>query len=87
MKILSHTHTHSHTHSHTHTHTHTALQLLSQFSRGPSGPLSGVWPTIGYLQNLGPESIDLILEYSKWVIKVRLRIEKNKDFSKASLYS
>ena len=43
---------HAHSHlppTHTH-HTHTALQLLSQFSRGPTGPLSGVWTTIDYLQ-------------------------------------
>ena len=48
----------------------TALQLLSQFSQGPAGPLSDVWPTVGYLQNLGSAHIEDILEYSKWVIKV-----------------
>jgi hypothetical protein len=32
--------------------------------------LSGVDPTITYLQNLGAKHLDLILDYSKWVIKV-----------------
>ena len=44
--------------------------MLKQFSKGPVSALSDVWPTIGYLQNLRGEHIDLILEYSKWVIKV-----------------
>jgi hypothetical protein len=48
----------------------TALQMLKQFSKGPVSALSDVWPTISYLQNLRGEHIDLVLEYSKWIIKV-----------------
>ena len=44
--------------------------MLKQFSKGPVSALSGVWPTISYLQNLRGEHIDLILEFSKWIIKV-----------------
>ena len=47
-----------------------ALELLHQFHKGPTGPLSGVWPTIDYLQNLTKDHIDLILKYSKWVLKL-----------------
>jgi hypothetical protein len=46
-----------------------ALTLLSQFRRGPTDTLKGVWPTTEYLQSLGSEYIPLILEYSEWVIK------------------
>ena len=45
-----------------------ALDLLSQLHKGPTGPLSGVSPTIDYLQNLGKENLDLVLSYSKWVL-------------------
>lgn len=45
-----------------------ALDLLYKFQEGPYAALSGVWSTIDYLQNLGCENIDLILEYSKWVL-------------------
>ena len=47
-----------------------ALQQLEQFSSGPNSPLTGVEPTIKYLQNLGAKYIDVILENSQWVIKV-----------------
>lgn len=47
-----------------------ALELLHQFHKGPTGPLSGVWPTIDYLQNVTKDHIDLILKYSKWVLKL-----------------
>ncbi len=47
-----------------------ALQLLHQFSSGLIAPLTGIWATVDYLQNLGANQIDLILEYSKWIIKV-----------------
>ena len=46
--------------------------MLKQFSKGPVSALTGVWPTIGYLQNLRGEHIDLVLEYSKWIIKVSI---------------
>jgi hypothetical protein len=46
-----------------------ALTLLSQFRKGPTETLKGVWPTIDYLQSLGSEHTPLILEYSIWVVK------------------
>ena len=45
-----------------------ALDLLSQFHKGPTTALSGVLPTIEYLQNLGTDNLDLVLSYSKWVL-------------------
>ena len=46
-----------------------ALELLSKFRDGPTGPLSGVQPTIQYLQGLGKDNIDLIFAHSKWVLE------------------
>ena len=46
-----------------------ALELLTQFHKGPAVALSGVWPTIEYLQNLGTDNLDLILSYSRWVLQ------------------
>eukprot|EP00092_Neocalanus_flemingeri_P080994 GFUD01101091.1.p1 GENE.GFUD01101091.1~~GFUD01101091.1.p1 ORF type:complete len:856 (+),score=262.22 GFUD01101091.1:72-2639(+) len=45
-----------------------ALELLSQHSSKPDSPLSGHSRTVTYLQNLYAEHIDLILEFSLWVI-------------------
>ena len=46
-----------------------ALDMLHKFHKGPYTVLSGVWPTIDYLQNLGCDNIDLILKYSEWVLR------------------
>ncbi|KAN0065789.1 Vacuolar morphogenesis protein 6 [Thecaphora frezii] len=46
-----------------------ALQLLKQFSEDEDDEEEKVGPTIRYLQNLGPEFIDLILETSHWVLE------------------
>lgn len=43
--------------------------MLHKFHKGPYTVLSGVWPTIDYLQNLGCDNIDLILKYSEWVLR------------------
>lgn len=43
--------------------------MLHSFHGGPNSSLSGVWPTIDYLQNLGSENIELILKYSEWVLQ------------------
>lgn len=51
-----------------------ALELLKRFGEGDDkeeGPeaLKGPQRTVGYLQNLPPEMIDLILEYAEWPIR------------------
>ncbi|KAG4427843.1 hypothetical protein IFR05_016673, partial [Cadophora sp. M221] len=51
-----------------------ALELLKRFGQGEEseeGPatLRGPQRTIGYLQNLPPEMIDLILEYADWPLR------------------
>jgi hypothetical protein len=43
---------------------HKALALLSEQSDIPDSPLFGNTKTIQYLQNLGPEHIDLVCEYA-----------------------
>jgi len=45
-----------------------ALELLSQHSSKEDSPLSGHMRTVTYLQNLEAEHIELILEFSLWVI-------------------
>jgi len=45
-----------------------ALELLREHSEEKDSPLYGHTETIKYLQKLGPEHIDLILEFSLWVI-------------------
>ena len=45
-----------------------ALELLRSHSTDPDSPLSGHARTLTYLQNLGQDHIDLILEFSLWVI-------------------
>ena len=45
-----------------------ALELLRLHSTDPDSPLSGHSRTLTYLQNLGPDHVDLILEFSLWVI-------------------
>ena len=42
--------------------------MLLRQSRRPSSPLRGHDTTVQYLQRLGPEHIDLILEFSEWVL-------------------
>ncbi|CAO3623144.1 unnamed protein product [Cunninghamella blakesleeana] len=46
-----------------------ALGLLSRLGQQPDGPLRGVLPTIRYLQRLGVDHFDLVLQYSKWVLE------------------
>lgn len=43
--------------------------LVSRFSEDEDEPADKVEPTITYLQNLGPEHIDLILLTSRWVFE------------------
>ena len=52
-----------------------ALDLLQRFGKGENESeiapqLKGPQRTVGYLQNLPPEMIDLILQYAKWPIEV-----------------
>ena len=52
-----------------------ALDLLQRFGKGENESeiapqLRGPQRTVGYLQNLPPEMIDLILQYAKWPIDV-----------------
>ncbi|KAK4324087.1 hypothetical protein Pmani_005270 [Petrolisthes manimaculis] len=46
-----------------------ALNLLHRHSRKPESPLTGHHHTVSYLQQLGSEHIDLIFEYSGWVLQ------------------
>lgn len=51
-----------------------ALELLKKFGQGDgngdaSATLKGPRRTVGYLQNLPPEMIDLILEYAEWPLR------------------
>lgn len=46
-----------------------ALDLLKEFSEKEDDEEEKVGPTVRYLQNLGPEFIDLILETSHWVLE------------------
>lgn len=48
-----------------------ALELLHRFGQEESGLLSGPMRTVGYLQNLRPEQIDLILEFADWPIRAQ----------------
>lgn len=50
-------------------HLFSALDLLTQFHKGPTSELSGVLPTIEYLQNIGKDDMELVLQYSKWVLR------------------
>jgi len=45
-----------------------ALELLSAHSGREDSPLQGTSRTVTYLQNLGPQHIELILEFSLWVL-------------------
>ena len=45
-----------------------ALDLLRSHSADPDSPLSGHSRTVNYLQNLGPNHIEIVLEFSLWVI-------------------
>ena len=46
-----------------------ALELLQRFGQEDEGELSGPERTVGYLQNLPPTQIDLILEFGEWPIR------------------
>lgn len=46
-----------------------ALELLQRFGQEDDGELSGPERTVGYLQNLPPTQIDLILEFGEWPIR------------------
>eukprot|EP00761_Pharyngomonas_kirbyi_P000691 gb/GECH01000691.1/.p1 GENE.gb/GECH01000691.1/~~gb/GECH01000691.1/.p1 ORF type:complete len:893 (+),score=200.11 gb/GECH01000691.1/:1-2679(+) len=46
-----------------------ALDLLKTMGMNDEEPLAGVSHTVKYLQDLGPEHSDLIIEYSEWVLK------------------
>lgn len=48
-----------------------ALELLYRFGQEESGMLSGPMRTAGYLQNLPPDQIDLILEFADWPMRVQ----------------
>ncbi|OQE28575.1 hypothetical protein PENSTE_c003G10150 [Penicillium steckii] len=48
-----------------------ALELLYRFGQEESGLLSGPMRTAGYLQNLPPDQIDLILEFSDWPMRTQ----------------
>lgn len=40
-----------------------------RLGKQPDGPLRGVLPTIRYLQKLGLDHFDLVLQYSRWVLE------------------
>ncbi|GAA5808870.1 hypothetical protein MFLAVUS_002269 [Mucor flavus] len=46
-----------------------ALDLLEKLGKQNDGPLRGVLPTIRYLQRLGLDYFDLVLQYSRWVLE------------------
>eukprot|EP01120_Amphizonella_sp_Union-15-10_P015169 TRINITY_DN7730_c0_g1_i1.p1 TRINITY_DN7730_c0_g1~~TRINITY_DN7730_c0_g1_i1.p1 ORF type:complete len:877 (+),score=183.62 TRINITY_DN7730_c0_g1_i1:97-2727(+) len=46
-----------------------ALDLLKEKSNQPKEQLSGTRPTINYLKELGSEHMDLIINYSAWVLQ------------------
>lgn len=49
-----------------------ALELL-QRNAARAGPLNGIGPTVDYLQKLGPEHLDLMLDFSRWVLQNNAR--------------
>ncbi|XP_065183462.1 LOW QUALITY PROTEIN: vam6/Vps39-like protein [Sycon ciliatum] len=46
-----------------------ALDLLLRHGQKSSGTLRGYEPTIRYLQHLGANRLELIFEYSKWILR------------------
>lgn len=46
-----------------------ALEMLREQSKRPNSPFSGHERTVHYLQQLGPEYIDLILQFSEWIVR------------------
>jgi hypothetical protein len=42
---------------------------LEKLGKQSDGPLRGVLPTIRYLQRLGLDYFDLVLQYSRWVLE------------------
>ncbi len=51
-----------------------ALSLLKEHAGRPQSSLRGPERTVQYLQNLGPEHVDVIFEFAEWVLK-----ESDKD--------
>ena len=43
-----------------------------RFGQTPGGPLSGPSHTVAYLQRLNGEHVDMILQFSTWVLKADL---------------
>ncbi|ORX99906.1 hypothetical protein K493DRAFT_335529 [Basidiobolus meristosporus CBS 931.73] len=46
-----------------------SLQLLTKLGRSSGNPLSGCSSTVIYLQKLGVDDFDLVLEFSPWVLQ------------------
>ena len=47
-----------------------ALLLLTKYLKTSSHPIGGIHPTIQYLRKLGPEHIELILEFSVPILQM-----------------
>ncbi|CAG8564725.1 9381_t:CDS:10, partial [Ambispora gerdemannii] len=46
-----------------------SLELLKMLGQSSEGPMKGTFHTIIYLQKLGPDYFDLILEFASWVLE------------------
>ncbi|GES94690.1 vam6/Vps39-like protein [Rhizophagus clarus] len=46
-----------------------SLELLKKLGQSPEGLMKGTFQTVYYLQKLGPEHFDLILEFATWVLQ------------------
>ncbi|CAG8513454.1 4628_t:CDS:10 [Ambispora leptoticha] len=46
-----------------------SLELLKMLGQSSEGPMKGTLHTILYLQKLGPDHFDLILEFASWVLE------------------
>ncbi|CAG8620842.1 4772_t:CDS:10 [Paraglomus brasilianum] len=46
-----------------------SLELLKRLGESTEGPMNGTFQTIQYLQKLGSDHFDLILEFATWVLK------------------
>lgn len=51
-----------------------ALELLHRFGQEESGQLSGPMRTVGYLQNLPPDQIDLVIEFADWPVRTQPKL-------------
>jgi len=47
-----------------------ALQLLAKYGTTKNNPLSGPVETVNYLKSLGKTHLQLILEFSQWVLRM-----------------